>query len=459
MNFRKIFAIACPLALVLGGQLVDNASAANPLIMDQFTADPTARVFEGRVYVYPSHDIPHSPGKGRNNWFVMEDYHVFSSANLTDWTDHGVILNQTNVPWLTRRAYDMWAPDCVSKDGKYYFYFPAGGRIGVAIADKPFGPFTPEPKPIEGARGIDPCVFLDRDGAAYLYYSMNRIFAARLKDNMLELASEPVTITNLPQRGLIEGPFVFERKGIYYLTYPHVQNGIERLEYATAAHPLGPFTWKGVILDESASGCWTVHHSIVEYQGQWYLFYHDKDLSPKFDKNRAIRADKLFFNDDGTIKKVIPTLRGVGIVDADKEVQLDRYSAVSPEGTAVSFLDGTNPFAGWKISLKAKNAWVQFNDVEFGQRNWQSAKLRCASASGGTVEVRLDDLAGPLLAKVEIKPSSDWQVLQAPLARVPAGRHNLIVSQLEGGEVELDWVSFASDAQAKPAASNNSSAR
>ena len=132
------------LALSCGVLLSNSTLATNPLIMDQFTADPTARVFEGKVYVYPSHDIPYNPGKGRTNWFIMEDYHVFSSENLTDWTDHGVILNQTNVPWLNRASYDMWAPDCVFKNGKYYFYYPAGGRIGVAIADKPYGPFKPE---------------------------------------------------------------------------------------------------------------------------------------------------------------------------------------------------------------------------------------------------------------------------------------------------------------------------
>ena len=119
-------------------------------------------------------------------------------------------------------------------------------------------------------------------------------------------------IDNLPTKGLLEGPFVFERNGIYYLTYPHVENKTERLEYAISSSPMGPFRPIGVIMDESASGCWTNHQSIVEYKGQWYLFYHDKDLSPDFDKNRSIRADRLFFNADGTIQKVIPTLRGVG---------------------------------------------------------------------------------------------------------------------------------------------------
>src|SRR5262245_36841770 len=156
------------------------AFATNPFIIDQFTADPTARVFEGKVYVYPSHDIREPPGySGRKNWFVMEDYHVFSSEDLDEWKDHGVVLTRSDVEWADQSAYAMWAPDCVFKDGKYYFYFPAmakkeiggGMRIGVAISDKPYGPFKPEPAPIEGVKGIDPGIFIDKDGGAYMSWS------------------------------------------------------------------------------------------------------------------------------------------------------------------------------------------------------------------------------------------------------------------------------------------------
>ena len=155
------------------GLLPVAAFATNPLIMDQFTADPTARVFEGKLYVYPSHDIKAPPDyKGRPNWFVMEDYHVFSSSNLADWKDHGVIVKQTEVPWADPTAYAMWAPDAVFKDGKYYFYFPAiakggsGFQVGVAVADKPYGPFKPMATSIAGVKGIDPCVLIDMDGNA-----------------------------------------------------------------------------------------------------------------------------------------------------------------------------------------------------------------------------------------------------------------------------------------------------
>ncbi len=424
------------------------AFATNPLITDQFTADPTARVFEGKIYVYPSHDIKAPPEyKGRPNWFVMQDYHVFSSENLTDWTDHGVILTQTGVPWTNPTAYAMWAPDCVYKNGKYYFYFPAmarsgGMKIGVAIADKPYGPFKPEAKPIEGVRGIDPGVLIDKDGSAYLFWAGGGIWVARLKPDMLELDGKPQRVDNLPAKGLIEGPFAFERNGIYYLTYPHVANKIERLEYATSTSPMGPFKPAGVILDESRSGCWTVHHSIVQYKGQWYLFYHDRDLSPDFDKNRSIRADKLFFNDDGTIRKVIPTLRGVGLVKATSRIQIDRYSAMSNDGVAVTFLDASDPHKGWKTTFDAAHSWVQFNEVDFGGGAQSAVQVRAMAAAGGTLEIRLDKADGPVLGRIALSGGSGWQTASVATKDVPAGIHNLFVTDAGGGTVDVDWVSF-----------------
>lgn len=151
---------------------------------------------------------------------------------------------------------------------------------------------------------------------------------------MLELASDPQVIGALPRQGLKEGPFLYERNGIYYMTYPHVQNKIERLEYAIADNPMGPFKVTEVIMEESPTGCWTNHQSIIEFNNQWYLFYHNNDLSPKFDKNRSVRIDSLFFNEDGTIRKVIPTLRGVGLTEAKKEIQVDRYSSISEKGNS-----------------------------------------------------------------------------------------------------------------------------
>jgi len=427
-----------------------NSFAQNPIIRDQFSADPTARVFDGKVYLYPSHDILANEERGRPGWFCMEDYHVFSSENLTDWTDHGVIVSQDKVPWVNSKGYAMWAPDCIENNGKYYFYFPSpakdtslgrGFSIGVAVSDNPYGPFTPQPKPIKNARGIDPNVFINKDGQAYLYWAARNIYVAKLKENMLELDSEPQKIEGLPDKGLKEGPFMFERNGIYYLTYPHVPDSTERLEYAIADNPLGPFKITGVIMDEKP-GCWTNHQSIIEYKNQWYLFYHHNDLSPNFDKNRSVRIDSLFFNEDGTIKKVVPTLRGVGLTKALSKIQIDRYSLKSNEGTSVAFIDTSNKFGGWKTILDKENAWIQYNCVDFGNNEFKSINVKSLSKTGGTLQVRLDKADGPVIAEVEIPISSDWNIVTSSLKKDTKGIHNLVVQPKDNNNVEIDWISF-----------------
>lgn len=426
--------------------------AQNPIIRTQYSADPSARVFDDRVYLFPSHDILATQGKGRVGWFCMEDYHVFSSANLTDWTDHGMIVQQNKVPWVRPDSYSMWAPDCIKRNGRYYFYFPTapqdtvtfgrGFAIGVAIADKPEGPYVPQPTPIKGVHGIDPNVFIDKDGQAYLYWSAGNIYAARLKENMTELDGDPVTLKDLPGKGLKEGPYLFERAGIYYLTFPHVENKIERLEYATSDHPLGPFKMTGVIMDESATGCWTNHHSVIQFRNQWYLFYHDRDYSPNFDKARSVRADSLFFNDDGTIKKVIPTVRGIGLTKATEQIQVDRYSKLSGDGVSIAFLDTMARFNGWKAAFNQANAWVQYNSVDFGKKTLKTVAVRAVSGIGGVLQVRTGTSAGPVIAEIKIPASGDWITVKSPVKKFPAGTHHLIVTAKDNSQVQVDWIQF-----------------
>ncbi|MCF7805125.1 MAG: family 43 glycosylhydrolase [Candidatus Marinimicrobia bacterium] len=427
-----------------------NLYAQNPIITDQFTADPSARVFEGKVYLYPSHDILATEELGRVGWFCMEDYHVFSASNLTDWTDHGVIVSQYDVPWVDSTAYSLWAPDCIERNRKYYFYFPAppkdqktrrGFSIGVAVSDKPYGPFTPEPHPIEGVRGIDPNPFIDKDGQAYLYWSAGDIYVAKLKANMLELASEPKIIDNLPEEGLKEGPYMFERNGVYYLTYPHVEHQTERIEYAIGDSPIGPFHVTGVIMDESPN-CWTNHQSIIEYHDQWYLFYHHNDLSPEFDKNRSVRIDSLFFNEDGTIQKVTPTLRGVGITNASQKIQIDRYSHKSDAGATIEFNDTNDTSAGWKAILDEMNAWIQYNSIDFGNKEFQSVSVRAVSAKGDIIRLKLNDAGGPVLADVEIPADAQWKIITTPVSGSFTGVQNLVVTSKGNNRAEIDWVRF-----------------
>ena len=439
MNTRNLIALS---ALALG--LAPALDAQNPIIRDQFTADPTARVFEGKVYLYPSHDII-SPVEPERKWFSMADYHVFSSEDLVNWTDHGMILSQENVPWGNPEGYSMWAPDCVYKNGKYYFYFPnapkegRGFAIGVAVADKPYGPFTPEQKPIEGVGGIDPCVLVASDGTAYLYWSGMGLRGAKLADNMLELDGESVRLDeNLPA-GFKEGPFIFERNGKFYLTYPWVQDRTETLAYAMSDNPLGPYEFKGIIMAQSPSACWTNHHSLVEYKGEWYLFYHHNDYSPQFDKNRSVRIDKVIFNEDGTIQPVTPTLRGVGVSPARSIIQLDRYSFLSQGGTYIDFLNVENPFEGWFVNLPRPETWVEYEDIDFGSASPKTVKMRVRSEKGARVAFSAAE--NQYFAHMDIPASAAWTEVSAPMESELTGL-NYVRAVVESGDVQIDWMTF-----------------
>lgn len=430
-----------------------NLFSQNPLVMNQFTADPTVRVFEDKLYVYPSHDIPCKEGQGFIG-FCMPDYHVFSSENLTEWEDHGVIFSHNNVPWVEPGSFRMWAPDCVFKNGKYYHYFPAnslekingkGRRIGVAVSEKPYGPFVPESDFIEGIWGIDPNVFIDKDGKAYIYWTENRvIYGALLKENMVELASvpKPMKIKGIGKNKFIEGPFMFERKGIYYMTFPYIPKNIEQIVYATSNNPLGPFEYQNVIMKESSSKCYTNHQSIVEYKNQWYLFYHHNDLSPDFDKNRSIKADSLFFDKDGLIEEIVPSRRGIGVSDAEKMIQIDRYSKISQEGVSTEFNDPTQTFYGWKVFFKRAESWLQYNKVEFVNSKIKILNLKVESPDGGICEVRLNAFDGPLVATIDLEKADGMRAISVKTKRVKSGTYDLFIISKSKEPFAVDWLQF-----------------
>lgn len=437
---KKTIASLCCLAAAA------TATAQNPVIGHQFTADPTARVFNGRMYLYPSHDI-HSPVDELKEWFCMADYHVFSSDNLCDWTDHGVIVTQNAVPWVKPDSYAMWAPDCVCKDGRYYFYFPAAPRdaergfaVGVAVAPSPTGPFMPMPRPIEGVKGIDPCVLVDDDGTSYIYWCGGGMWGAPLAPNMMQLAGERRDMEGLPE-GFKEGPFVFKREGKYYFTFPWVRKNTETLAYAISDSPLGPWEFKGIIMDESPAGCWTNHHSIVDYDGRWYLFYHHNDYSPAMDKRRSVRIDTLAFNPDGTIRKVRPTLRGVGTGDARRRLHIDRYSDIAPRGASIAFIDPADPFEGWQTDFTRRGAWVRYDRVDFGTEPVAELAVAARSRRGGVVEVAVAG-TDSCIARAAVPAGSDWQVVRVPVRYAPQGVHDLKVSLAGGSDAAIDWIAF-----------------
>jgi beta-xylosidase len=282
----------------------------NPFITSIYTADPSAHVWkDGRLYVYPSHDV--APPRGCD---LMDRYHVFSTDDMVHWRDEGEILNSSQVPWGRKEGGFMWAPDCAYKNGTYYFYFPHPSgtnwnttwKIGVATSKYPAKDFKVQGY-IEGLESmIDPCVFVDDDGQAYFYYGGGGVCkGGKLKDNMVEIDGNMQTMQGLED--FHEATWVHKRKGLYYLSYSdnHDKDGKHnRMRYATSKSPLGPWTYRGIYIDPTDS--YTDHGSIVKYKGQWYAFYHNSALSHN-DWLRSICVDKLYYNQDGTIKKVIQT--------------------------------------------------------------------------------------------------------------------------------------------------------
>ena len=424
--------------------------AQNPIIRDNFTADPSAHVFNGRVYLYPSHDIPAPYDYNRKDWFCMADYHVYSSDNLVDWVDHGVIVDQTYVPWVNTRSYSMWAPDCNVKDGKYYFYFPANNRIGLATADQPYGPFRVEEQPIQGANGIDPCIFIDDDGTPYLIWSGMGMQIAKLKDNMKEFDGQSRAIQhNTPQSGMKEGPFMFKRNGKYYFTFPWAEKERETLAYCMGDSPYGPFEYKGKIMEQNTD-CWTNHHSVVEYKGQWYFFYHHNDYCREHDVNRSICAEYLTFNEDGTIQQIVPTQRGVGITPATNQIQIDRYSAIGDSNHVwVEYNRTEDPFAGWKTVFRNKDnyrrpIWIEYDRVDFGEKDLSAAVVHVFARVGGSgvIEFHADSVDGDLIARIPVEAKDEWQDASAAVLKQLKGVHNLFVTMPDGVLMHVDWVQF-----------------
>ncbi|KAF2628809.1 glycoside hydrolase family 43 protein [Macroventuria anomochaeta] len=310
-----------------------------PIVTHVYTADPSAHVFNGKLYIYPSHDRETDIKDNDNgDQYDMADYHVFSMDTVGGpVTDHGVVLKQEDVPWVSKQ---LWAPDAATKNGKYYLYFPARDkegifRVGVAIGDKPEGPFTPEPDYIKDSFSIDPATFVDDDGSAYLFFggiwggqlqcwatgkfdksgeeptTGDALHAkvGKLTEDMTQFAS-PVTDvlildpdTQKPiqaadhDRRFFEAAWLHKYNGKYYFSYS--TGDTHFLCYAIGDSPVGPFTYAGRILEPVIG--WTTHHSIAEFKGKWYLFYHDSTLSGGRNHLRCVKIREIVYDEQGRI--------------------------------------------------------------------------------------------------------------------------------------------------------------
>lgn len=316
------------------------AQQNKPLVEHIYTADPSAHVFEGKLYIYPSHDLDHNgPSNDLGDQYAMEDYHVLSMDDIdAPVVDHGQVLHVDDIPWAKKQ---LWAPDAAYKNNKYYFYFPAKDhdeifRIGVATSDNPAGPFKPEENYIPGSFSMDPAVFVDENDRAYMYFgglwggqlekwqsgeyvadakgpadheAALGPMVAEMSDDMLSFKTKPEEIAIVDEEGnpilageedkrFFEGPWVHKYNGYYYLSYSTGTTHL--LAYAMSKNPKGPFVYKGTILTPVIG--WTTHHSIVEFKGKWYLFYHDASLSGGVNHKRSVKFTEIKYNDDGTIQ-------------------------------------------------------------------------------------------------------------------------------------------------------------
>lgn len=345
MSYKVLFAAAfSATALFVSAQekgTLKKKPISQPLVKHIFTADPSAHVFNGRIYIYPSHDV--EAGIKENDLgdhFDMRDYHILSMDSIGGKvTDHGIALDKKNIPWAGRQ---LWAPDAAYKNGTYYLYFPLKDkkdvfRIGVATSKNPAGPFTAEKEPIAGSYSIDPAVFKDDNGSYYMYFGgiwggqlqrwdNNKYNAegklrtgteqavlprvAKLTADMKSFAEAPKEIRIVDENGKVflesnndkrffEASWMHKYKGKYYFSYSTGDS--HYINYAIGSSPYGPFVYKGHVLNPVEG--WTNHHSILEIKGKWYIFYHDVQLSGKTHL-RNIKVTELKYNADGTIQPI-----------------------------------------------------------------------------------------------------------------------------------------------------------
>jgi hypothetical protein len=387
--------------------------ADNPFITSIYTADPSAHVWaDGRLYVYPSRDI--DPPRGCD---LMDYYHVFSTADLMHWRDEGEILNASEVDWGRPEGGFMWAPDCAYRDGKYYYYFPhpSGSewndtwKIGVAISDKPASGFKSAGylKGLGGFAMIDPAVFVDTDGQAYLYYGGGgHCGGVKLKPSMTEIdgAAQPMA-------GLVdfhEATWVFKRKGLYYLTYADNSPRHNQMRYATSTNALGPWTYKGIYL--GPTDCDTTHGSVVEYKGQWYQFYHNSSLSGQ-GTLRSVCVDVLHFDADGNILPVVQTRSGPPAVGAETATETEpgvQYPVANATVGNGAVIAEDHAAAGGHCvqNMHLDRSYVEFTGVEGGDNGGRAhVSVHYATSDHGKFQLAVN---GRDYSFLNFYPTGGW---------------------------------------------------
>ena len=447
-------------SLLLGFCLFQLCQAQNPIIQTIYTADPAPMVHNDTVYLYTTHDEDNA------TWFAMKEWRVYSSADMVNWTDYPVPLSLESFSWADK---DAWAAQCIYRNGKFYFYICAHHKelnkmaVGVAVSDKPTGPFKDAlGKPLVSANwgDIDPTVFIDDDGQAYLYWGNPNLYYVKLNEDMVSYNQEvgvvqvPLTKEGFHIRekdadkrpsAYEEGPWLYKRNNLYYLLYP--AGGVpEHLAYSTSTSPTGPWTYQDTIMHViQKGGAFTNHPGLIEFKGKSYLFYHNGALPGGGGFNRSVAVEEIQFNPDGTIPVITPTTTGV----VNSVRNLNPF--VRQEAETIAWTGGVETKADEKTGMYVADIqdgdYIKVSAVDFakGARNFQASVA--SGGKGGSIELRLGSASGQLIGTCRVKNtggSLKWKTAKGKV-NGPPGVHDLyfVFKGEEDVLFNFDWWKFA----------------
>jgi len=433
------------------------AIADNPIVQTSYTADPAPMVHEGRLYLYTSHDEDATV----NNFFTMNDWRLYSTIDMVNWTDHGSPAGYKSFSWGTG---DAWAIQTIERGGKFYLYAPVnnstGSKIGVLVGSTPQGPFMdPLGKALisTGSGNIDPTPYIDSDGQAYLYWGNPDLYYVKLNTDMISFSGSPTKV-GLTTAGFgvrtktdratayEEGPWFYKRGSLYYIVYP-ADSTPEKLSYTTSTGPLGPWMYRGDIMaKETGSGSsFTNHPGVVDYKGHSYLFYHNAALPGGGGYKRSVCVEEFTYGADGSIPMLTMSTAGPKAVE-----NLNPFSQVEAETIAFSSGLKTEVCSegGMDVTNINNGDYIKVKNVQFGT-GATSFDARVASAgSGGSIEIHLDSQTGMLLGTCAIAGTGGAQTWMTKTCTVTGatGLHDLFFKFTGSGSANLfnfNWWKFS----------------
>ncbi len=430
---RKIALSALSLGIVT--MVPTRSWADNPIVQTNYTADPAPMVYGDTLYLYTSHDEDVTV----NNFYTMNDWRLYSTTDMVNWTDLGSPASLNTFSWSTDNA---WAPQAVERNGTFYLYVPinnnTGAKIGVCVSTNPAGPFV---DPIgrelaqSGSMAIDPTVFIDDDGQAYLYWGNGNLRFVRLNSDMIS-TSGSVT-SNVPMNGFTEGPWFYKRGSLYYLVYA---GSGERISYATSTAPEGPWTYRGDIMGNPSIA--TNHPGVVDYKGHSYLFYHNGALPGGGSFKRSVCVEEFTYGADGSIPRVDMTTAGpdaVGTLNPFQRVEAETIAFSSGLKTETC----TDTGGGQNVTSISNGDYIKVKNVDFLE-GVTSFEARVSAAGGAaSIELHLDSRTGTLLGTCDVSGASSWTTVTCPVSG-GSGTHDLFLTFTGGGGdlFKFNWWKF-----------------